>query len=89
MWQKIETSNHTSKLVGEFTFKNFKEAFAFMTEVAFEAELSEHHPNWKNVWNQVETELTTHDKGNQVTERDEKLAEIINQIYTKYNGKNS
>lgn len=67
-----------------FTFDDFAEAFAFMTEVAFHAEKQNHHPNWSNVWNTVEIELTTHDEGNIVTEKDHNLASIISKIYGKY-----
>lgn len=65
-------------------FKNFTEAFAFMTEIAFHAEKQNHHPNWSNVWNTVNIELFTHDAGNIVTKKDYKLAEIITEIYQKY-----
>jgi 4a-hydroxytetrahydrobiopterin dehydratase len=64
----------------ELTFANFSEAFAFMTRVALLAEKLDHHPNWSNVWNRVVIELTSHDAGNTVTERDEKLAEAINAL---------
>ncbi|NME69390.1 pterin-4-alpha-carbinolamine dehydratase [Flammeovirga aprica JL-4] len=73
----IEKEN---KLQKTFTFKDFSEAFAFMTRVAFLAEQHQHHPNWSNVWNTVEIHLTTHDAGNTVTEKDKKLAEAIDQL---------
>jgi len=66
-------------------FKDFAEAFSFMTEVAIHAEKQNHHPNWSNVWNTVEILLTTHDAGNVVTEKDRKLAKTISEIYAKYN----
>ncbi len=75
MW--IEENNQLKR---KFTFGNFQEAFAFMTRVAFLAEKHDHHPNWSNVYNTVEIELTTHDAGNVVTERDRKLAKEIDQI---------
>ena len=75
MW--VEKNN---RLTRTFKFKDFQEAFAFMTRVAFLAEKHDHHPNWSNVYNTVEIELTTHDKGNTVTEKDRKLAEAIDQI---------
>lgn len=65
-------------------FKDFTEAFAFMTEVAFHAEKQNHHPNWSNVWNTVNIELSTHDAGNIVTDKDHKLAASITEIYKKY-----
>lgn len=63
-----------------FKFKDFQEAFAFMTRVAFLAEEHQHHPNWSNVYNKVDIELTTHDKGNTVTAKDRKLAKAIDSI---------
>jgi len=79
MWEE-----KNNKLCANFKFKNFKEAFAFMTEVAFYAEKQNHHPNWSNVYNTVEFELTTHDKGNIVSEKDHKLAKSIDEVYRKY-----
>jgi len=63
-----------NKLKKTFEFKDFQEAFAFMTRVAFLAESQNHHPNWSNVYNKVFIELTTHDAGNTITEKDRKLA---------------
>ncbi|MEZ0609925.1 4a-hydroxytetrahydrobiopterin dehydratase [Fibrella sp. WM1] len=76
MWQ--ETDN---KLVRQFTFADFTEAFAFMTRVALIAEKMDHHPFWTNVYNKVTIELTTHDAGNTVTDKDRALAEAINSMY--------
>lgn len=59
-----------------FSFGSFAEAFAFMTLVAFEAERLNHHPDWRNVYNQVWISLTTHDAGS-LTELDVTLAERI------------
>ena len=63
----------------EFTFTNFKEAFAFMTSVADMAEVADHHPDWSNSYNKVAIALTSHDKGC-VTNRDSSLAEQINSL---------
>jgi 4a-hydroxytetrahydrobiopterin dehydratase len=71
-------------LQARFVFTDFRTAWAFMTEVAFEAEISQHHPNWENVYNQVVIKLTTHDAGNTVTEKDYKLAAHIEKIAQKY-----
>jgi 4a-hydroxytetrahydrobiopterin dehydratase len=60
-----------------FTFKDFSEAFAFMTRVALAAEKMNHHPSWTNVWNKVEITLSTHDAGDIVTDKDRKLASTI------------
>lgn len=85
MWK--ETSEALTRV---FEFKNFMQAFAFMTEVAFYAEKQNHHPNWSNVYNKVTIILNTHDAGNTVTEKDVKLARKIDEVYAKYdsNSKN-
>jgi 4a-hydroxytetrahydrobiopterin dehydratase len=75
MWKE-----ENNKLVKTFTFKNFTEAFGFMTKVAIEAEKMNHHPNWSNVYNRVSFELNTHDAGNVVTDKDRKLAAIIDSL---------
>lgn len=62
-----------------FTFKNFNEAFGFMTRAALVAEKNDHHPEWRNVYKTVEVVLSTHDAGG-VTRRDIMLAEAMNQI---------
>jgi 4a-hydroxytetrahydrobiopterin dehydratase len=64
-------------LTRSFRFKDFSEAFAFLTRVAMHSEKVNHHPEFTNVWNRVDFRLTTHDTGG-VTERDMKLAEAIN-----------
>lgn len=64
-------------LAATFKFKDFSEAWAFMSRVALLAEQHNHHPNWSNVYNTVEVKLTTHDAGNTVTEKDYRLAEAI------------
>ena len=66
-------------LVRTLKFKDFSEAFAFLTRVAMHAEKVNHHPEFTNVWNRVDFRLTTHDSGG-VTERDVKLAEAINRL---------
>ena len=63
----------------EITFKNFTQAFGFMTQVALEAEKMDHHPNWTNSYNKVSISLSTHDAGG-LTELDFKLAQKINKI---------
>ena len=65
----------------EFTFDDFRRAFAFMTEVAFAADAADHHPDWANVYNRVTIRLTTHDAGNTVTDKDRQLAAAIDEIY--------
>jgi 4a-hydroxytetrahydrobiopterin dehydratase len=75
MWKE-----ENGRLYKSFDFKNFSEAFAFMTRVALEAEKMNHHPEWKNVYNKVEIWLCTHDAGDIVTEKDKKLAKAIDAI---------
>ena len=62
-----------------FSFKDFSEAFAFMTRVALAAEKADHHPEWSNVWNRVDIRLTTHDAGG-LTGRDVALAKRIDAL---------
>lgn len=76
MW--TETDN---KLYRQFTFKDFVQAFAFMTRVAALAEAMQHHPTWTNTWNRVDIWLTTHDAGNTVTDKDRKLAAGIDEVF--------
>ena len=75
MWK--EENNTLSKT---FKFANFIDAFAFMTRVALLAEKQDHHPNWSNVYSNVTINLTTHDAGNVVTEKDRKLAAAIDKL---------
>lgn len=63
-----------------FEFRDFSEAFAFMTQVALLAEKHEHHPWWSNVYHKVQIRLQTHDAGNKVTERDHRLAKAIDKV---------
>ncbi len=61
------------KLHKVFTFKSFIRAFGWMTQIAIWAEKLKHHPEWSNVYNKVEVDLTTHDAGG-ISELDFKLA---------------
>lgn len=62
-----------------FTFDDFSQAFAFMTQVALLAEKSDHHPEWSNVWNRVDILLTTHDAGG-LSGRDIDMAQAIDAL---------
>ena len=74
------TLSEDGKALGRsYRFKDFSEAFAFLTRVAMHAEKVDHHPEFTNVWNRVDFRLTTHDTGG-VTERDVKLAEAIDRF---------
>ena len=66
-------------LVRSVKFKDFSEAFGFMTRAALVAEKMNHHPEWFNVWNRVDFRLTSHDAGG-VTQLDRDLAEAINRL---------
>ena len=67
----------------EVVFKNFREAFSFMTAVALVAEKSDHHPDWKNVYNKVTIDLNTHDSDG-LTQKDFALASEIDKILKRY-----
>lgn len=75
-WSEVSGRDAISRT---FTFKNFNEAFGFMTRAALVAEKNDHHPEWRNVYKTVEVVLSTHDAGG-VTQRDITLAEAMNKI---------
>ncbi|MEK6476161.1 4a-hydroxytetrahydrobiopterin dehydratase [Catalinimonas sp. 4WD22] len=75
MWKEED-----NKLKKTFEFKDFVSAFGFMSKVAIVAEKMNHHPNWSNTYNTVSFELSTHDAGDKVTEKDHKLAEAIDKL---------
>ena len=75
-WSEVPGRDAISRT---FTFKDFNEAFGFMTRAALVAEKSDHHPEWRNVYKTVEVALSTHDAGG-VTEKDIALAEAMNKI---------
>jgi 4a-hydroxytetrahydrobiopterin dehydratase len=76
MWKE-----ENNQLQQSFQFKDFVEAFAFMTKVAFAAEKMNHHPNWSNEYNKVTIALFTHDAKDTITEKDYSLAKIIDTLY--------
>jgi len=67
-------------LTRTFKFINFSKAFSFMTQVAIEAEKLNHHPNWSNEYNVVIINLSTHDAGNIITNKDRELAQAIDRL---------
>ena len=69
-WSQADDGKSISKT---FKFKTFRDAMAWMTRIAFEAEAADHHPEWTNVYNRVEVLLTTHDAGG-LTDKDLNLA---------------
>jgi 4a-hydroxytetrahydrobiopterin dehydratase len=75
-WRDADGRDAISKT---FRFRDFGEAFAFMTRVALHAEKHDHHPEWFNVYNRVDITLATHDAGG-VTEKDIALARFIDSV---------
>lgn len=75
MWQQTKHG-----LYKQFNFRDFKEAFAFMTQVAKLAEERQHHPRWENEWNVVQIWLITHDTGSTVTDKDHQMADAIDAL---------
>lgn len=79
MWEERDHALHRT-----YKFKDFKAAFSWMTQAAMHAEKMDHHPTWSNTYNTVEVKLTTHDAGNQITDKDRKLAERMDQCYAPF-----
>ncbi len=77
-----EWSQSGNRLVRTFAFDDFASAISFMVEVSFFCDRANHHPEWKNIYNTVFVELTTHDAG-QVTRKDVDLANHMNAVYDK------
>jgi len=75
-WSEVKGRDAITK---KFVFKDFNEAFGFMTRAALVAEKLDHHPEWFNVYKNVEVTLSTHDAGG-LTELDVKLAETMNRL---------
>lgn len=75
MWHE-----ENNRLKRTFRFHDFSQAFAFMTRVALAAEKMDHHPWWSNVYNTVSIELSTHDAGDIVTDKDRALAKVIDSL---------
>ncbi len=76
----MEWTEQNNRLKKSFVFNDFSEAFAFMTRVALLAETMDHHPFWTNVYNTVNIELSTHDAGDVVTDKDHQLAKAIDKL---------
>lgn len=66
-----------------YLFANFREAFAFMTRVAFEAEAMDHHPDWNNCYRELTIRLSTHHAGGKITSKDVTLAAKIEACFVK------
>jgi 4a-hydroxytetrahydrobiopterin dehydratase len=72
-------ANDAKSISKKFQFKDFREAFSFMTACALWAEKADHHPDWSNVYNRVDVTLSTHDAGG-VTEKDIAFAAYMDEI---------
>jgi 4a-hydroxytetrahydrobiopterin dehydratase len=75
-WSEVKDRDAITR---KFVFKDFNEAFGFMTRAALVAEKMDHHPEWFNVYKNVEVTLSTHDAGG-LTDLDVKLAEAMNRL---------
>ena len=75
-WSEVKSRDAITR---KFVFKDFNEAFGFMTRAALIAEKMDHHPEWFNVYKNVEVTLSTHDAGG-LTDLDVKLAEAMNKL---------
>ncbi|MFN4913692.1 MAG: 4a-hydroxytetrahydrobiopterin dehydratase [Sphingomonadales bacterium] len=64
-----------------FVFASFEDAMAFMQSAATKISALNHHPEWSNVYNKITVRLTTHDAGNTVTEKDRKLAALLDKVF--------
>jgi 4a-hydroxytetrahydrobiopterin dehydratase len=74
----LQTSERLEKT---FAFADFETAMKFMQDAAPLISTLGHHPEWSNTYNKVFVRLTTHDAGNQVTEKDRKLAKLLDELY--------
>jgi 4a-hydroxytetrahydrobiopterin dehydratase len=78
-WRDVQGRDAIAR---KFEFRDFNEAFGFMTRVALLAEKMDHHPEWFNVYNRIEVTLSTHDAGG-VTENDVKMAKTMEAYVSK------
>lgn len=74
-WKEENNALHKT-----FKFSDFAAALAWMVKAGFVIEKLNHHPEWTNVYNRVTVKLTTHDAGNTVTDKDRKLAELLDAV---------
>ena len=79
-WQYAKKETLVNK---SFKFRSFPTAISWMVEISFFAEQIDHHPEWKNIFDTVNVELTTHDK-QCLTEKDSKMAKYMDNTYLKY-----
>ncbi|MFN4084244.1 MAG: 4a-hydroxytetrahydrobiopterin dehydratase [Bacteroidia bacterium] len=74
-WQQKD-----NKLYRQFVFNDFTEAISWMVKASFVIEKLNHHPEWTNIYNKIDVYLCTHDAGNTITDKDLKLAELLNSL---------
>ncbi|RIA95234.1 transcriptional coactivator/pterin dehydratase [Glomus cerebriforme] len=79
-WELVQNRDAIKK---NFTFKDFNEAFGFMSRIALRADKVDHHPEWFNVYNRVEITLATHDCQG-LSQRDVDLAKFIDNVYATF-----
>ena len=77
-------SQKGKNIEAEFAFQNFRDAISFIVQVAIEAEVMNHHPEFFNSWNKVSFSFCTHDVGHKITDLDIKLAERLNAIAGRF-----
>lgn len=73
--------NENNALHKTYTFADFETAMHFMQIASKQISIHNHHPEWSNVYNKVSIKLTTHDAGNTITEKDEMLAIMFDEVY--------
>ncbi len=73
-------TEENNKLSKTFTFKTFGDAMAWMVKASYHIEKMDHHPEWTNVYNKVHVNLSTHDAGNTVTDKDKQLAALLDSL---------
>ena len=78
-------SGDAQRIAKIYQFKSFAQALAFMVEVGFYCEKADHHPEWKNIYNKVWVELSTHDAG-RVTAKDLALAAHMDAVFARFGG---
>lgn len=83
---KVADYNSTGGVALErtFKFKSFSDVLVFMSGLATEIDAMDHHPDWQNVYNKLTVRLTSHDAGDQITERDVKLAKLFDEHYKRF-----
>ena len=82
MWQETKHG-----LYKQFNFENFKQAWSFMSRVAELAEEMQHHPRWENEWSVVQIWLITHEGKQAVTDKDQEMAKLIDEVYAGHQPK--